>query len=317
MLALVAGISCSSAMAKGKKDKKVEAPVKEVVVLSSKSDSLSYAAGQAHTIGLMQYVKTQLDVDSAYIQTFVEALRESLNLPMTPENQAKAAAAQISAMVNVQMVSKLKEQMGEFNQNYNDQLFKRGFMDAVDKDASIFSDEEASNYVAKEFNELKEAADNAKKAAGIKFLEENKTKPGVKTTSSGLQYKVIREGNGPIATKNADVEVKYEGKLIDGTIFDSSYQRNPQTTTFKPTQVIKGWTEALCMMPEGSEWELYIPQELGYGGRDTGSIPAFSTLIFKVEVVKVTPEKVETPAEETPAPKVVKKAVAKKGAAKK
>ena len=84
-----------------------------------------------------------------------------------------------------------------------------------------------------------------------------------------------------------EVEVKYEGKLVNGTIFDSSYQRNPQTTKFKPTQVIKGWTEALTMMPEGSIWELYIPQNLAYGERGAGEIPPFSTLIFKVEVVKV------------------------------
>ncbi len=108
------------------------------------------------------------------------------------------------------------------------------------------------------------------------------------TLPSGLQYKVLREGNGPIATKDDEVEVKYEGRLIDGTVFDSSYERNPQTTKFRPTQVIKGWTEALTMMPEGSMWELYIPQTLGYGERQAGKIPPFSTLIFKVELVKVT-----------------------------
>ena len=122
---------------------------------------------------------------------------------------------------------------------------------------------------------------------GEKFLTENAIKPGVNVTQSGLQYKVLQEGHGQIATKDDEVEVKYEGKLVNGTIFDSSYQRNPQTTKFKPTQVIKGWTEALTMMPEGSIWELYIPQNLAYGERGAGEIPPFSTLIFKVEVVKV------------------------------
>lgn len=119
------------------------------------------------------------------------------------------------------------------------------------------------------------------------WLETNKTKPGVVTLPSGLQYKVIKQGTGKVATPDNDVTVRYEGRLIDGTVFDSSYKRNPNTTSFKPTQVIKGWTEALCMMPEGSKWELYIPRDLGYGSQKTGGIPAFSTLIFTVEVVEV------------------------------
>ena len=121
----------------------------------------------------------------------------------------------------------------------------------------------------------------------MEFLTINSIKEGVKTTSSGLQYKVLQEGHGEIATKDDEVEVKYEGRLIDGTIFDSSYERNPQTTKFRPTQVIKGWTEALTMMPEGSIWELYIPQDLAYGERQAGKIPPYSTLIFKVELIKV------------------------------
>ena len=115
-------------------------------------------------------------------------------------------------------------------------------------------------------------------------------------TPSGLQYRIIREGNGAVAANDEEVEVKYEGRLIDGTVFDSSYTRNPQTTSFRPSQVIKGWTEALKMMPEGSEWEVYIPQELAYGERQAGKIPPYSTLIFKLEVVKV--KKDEKPAED-------------------
>ena len=110
--------------------------------------------------------------------------------------------------------------------------------------------------------------------------------------------------------------VKYEGKLIDGTVFDSSYKRNPQTTDFKPEQVIKGWTEALCMMPEGSKWELYIPQNLAYGERAAGgTIKPFSTLIFTVELVKVKNE--EPKAEKTETADAAKKAPAKKPVAKK
>lgn len=111
-------------------------------------------------------------------------------------------------------------------------------------------------------------------------------KEGVKTTSSGLQYKIIKEGNGAIPTDSSKVKVNYKGTLIDGTQFDSSYDRK-EPTTFRANQVIKGWTEALTMMPVGSKWELYIPQELAYGAREAGQIKPFSTLIFEVELVGI------------------------------
>ena len=131
-------------------------------------------------------------------------------------------------------------------------------------------------------------ADN--KAAGEKFLAENKTKDGVKTTPSGLQYKVITQGTGAIPADSSKVKVNYKGTLIDGTEFDSSYKRN-EPATFRANQVIKGWTEALTMMPVGSKWELYIPQELAYGARESGQIKPFSTLVFEVELVEIEPDK--------------------------
>ena len=120
--------------------------------------------------------------------------------------------------------------------------------------------------------------------AGEKFLEENKTKEGVQTTASGLQYKVIKMGDGEKPTASQKVKVDYEGRLIDGTVFDSSYKRG-QPATFQVNQVIKGWTEALQLMPVGSKWELYIPYELAYGDRETGGdIKPYSALIFKVKL---------------------------------
>ena len=99
-----------------------------------------------------------------------------------------------------------------------------------------------------------------------------------------MQYKVITEGTGAIPADSCKVKVNYKGTLIDGTEFDSSYKRNAPAT-FRANQVIKGWTEALTMMPVGSKWELYIPQELAYGARESGQIKPFSTLIFEVELV--------------------------------
>ena len=155
------------------------------------------------------------------------------------------------------------------------------------------------------------AKTEAMKKVGADFLAANATKEGVKTTASGLQYKVITQGTGAVPTATDDVKVNYEGRLIDGTVFDSSYKRG-EPNTFKANQVIKGWTEALTMMPVGSKWELYIPYDLAYGERGAGNdIKPYETLVFTVELLDiVTPKKEEAPAAPktaAPAKKVVKK----------
>lgn len=122
--------------------------------------------------------------------------------------------------------------------------------------------------------------------AGEKFLAENKEKEGVVTLPSGLQYKVIKEGNGPKPAANDMVKVHYHGTLVDGKVFDSSVERN-NPATFNVSGVIKGWTEALLLMPVGSKWMVYVPYGLGYGGQERGSIPPFSTLIFEVELLGI------------------------------
>lgn len=124
-------------------------------------------------------------------------------------------------------------------------------------------------------------------AEGKQFLAENAKRPEVKTTPSGLQYEVLKEGNGPKPTANDQVTVHYTGKLLDGTVFDSSVERG-EPATFGVTQVIQGWVEALQMMPEGSKWKLYIPADLAYGERGAGNvIGPYSTLIFEVELLKI------------------------------
>jgi FKBP-type peptidyl-prolyl cis-trans isomerase FklB len=123
--------------------------------------------------------------------------------------------------------------------------------------------------------------------AGESFLAENKAKEGVTTTESGLQYKVIRAGDGKQPGKADSVTVHYRGRLVNGTVFDSSYDRG-EPTTFRVGGVIAGWTEALQLMHEGAKWELYIPSELGYGARGAGpDIGPNEVLIFEVELLKV------------------------------
>lgn len=172
----------------------------------------------------------------------------------------------------------------------NPEAFNAGFMAKTNGQDTIFTPEEVQKILADFQQELQQKQQDQmnqestlNKVKGQNFLEENKKKEGVKVTASGLQYKVIQEGTGrkPLATST--VTVHYEGKLIDGTIFDSSYQRG-ETISFPLNQVIPGWTEGLQLMSEGSIYELYIPSELGYGDRSIPGIPAGSCLIFKVEL---------------------------------
>lgn len=153
------------------------------------------------------------------------------------------------------------------------------------------------------------------KKEGVDFLAANAKKEGVKTTASGLQYKVLTQGTGAIPAASDEVKVNYEGRLVDGKVFDSSYKRG-EPATFKANQVIKGWTEALTMMPVGSKWELYIPYDLAYGERGAGQdIKPYSALIFTVElldIVKPVVEETKTAKKPSAKPVTSSKKVVKK-----
>jgi FKBP-type peptidyl-prolyl cis-trans isomerase FklB len=129
----------------------------------------------------------------------------------------------------------------------------------------------------------------ANKAEGEKFLAENAKKEGIHTLPGGLQYRIIKEGSGESPKTNDEVSVKYTGKLLDGTVFDSTSKRNDQPARFRVNGVIKGWTEALTMMKKGAEWELFIPAELAYGERGGPAIPGNSVLHFTVELLDIFP----------------------------
>ena len=159
--------------------------------------------------------------------------------------------------------------------------------DVLNRKETAISHNEARDIVNQYFAELeaKMNAENIEK--GKAFLAENAKREGVVTLPSGLQYEVITEGTGIKPSANDQVKCHYEGTLIDGTLFDSSVKRG-QPAVFGVSQVIKGWVEALQLMPEGSKWKLYIPSELGYGSQQAGEmIPPYSTLIFEVELIKV------------------------------
>jgi FKBP-type peptidyl-prolyl cis-trans isomerase FklB len=165
-----------------------------------------------------------------------------------------------------------------------------GIKDVLEKNQPQISYQEAQQVLGKFFSELEEKIAGEAKAAGEAFLAENAKREGVKVTESGLQYEVLEATIGQKPKATDKVRVHYEGTLIDGTVFDSSYKRG-EPATFRANQVIKGWTEALTHMPAGSVWEVYIPQDQAYGEREQNIIKPFSTLIFKIELIEVNPKK--------------------------
>jgi FKBP-type peptidyl-prolyl cis-trans isomerase FklB len=172
-------------------------------------------------------------------------------------------------------------------------ILMRGMKDAIGGGKTLLTDDEARAALTAL------QADMVKKMQqkGESFLAENKSKEGVVTLPSGLQYKILKEGTGPKPTAADTVVCNYKGTLIDNTEFDSSYKRG-QPATFPVSGVIKGWTEALQLMPVGSKWQLFIPQELGYGARGGpgGAIAPYSALIFEVELLSIQPKaEVQTP----------------------
>jgi FKBP-type peptidyl-prolyl cis-trans isomerase FklB len=191
--------------------------------------------------------------------------------------------------------SSLKDQqksglMGDSTLKVDIKLIKQGLINGLRGSKIQMTPVQAQEYLQKTMMVLQskkmEKLYGGNKTAGEKFLAENAKKPGVKTTADGLQYEVIKQGNGPLPTDTNKVKVNYHGTLIDGTVFDSSVDRK-EPIVFQVNQVIKGWTEALKMMPVGSKYKLYIPQELAYAGADRGKIKPFSMLIFEVELISI------------------------------
>ena len=258
--------------------------------MKSDVDTLSYMVGVSNSQGLKDYVVGRLGVDTTYMADFVRGIKEGMKNTSAKE-KAYMAGMQIGQQVSGDMYEAINNQLfaGDSTTTMSKENFLAGFIAAVEENSLVTADS-ASVYVRTKSEEIKTKALEAKygeyKKENEEFLVNNKSKDGIKVTESGLQYRIIKEGKGEIPTKTSRVKVHYKGTMIDGTEFDSSYERK-EPTTFRADQVIKGWTEALTMMPVGSKWELYIPQELGYGSREAGKIKPFSTLIFEVELISI------------------------------
>jgi FKBP-type peptidyl-prolyl cis-trans isomerase FklB len=175
----------------------------------------------------------------------------------------------------------------DFPDSLNMEIFMAGINHVMHKDSVLINFKDANQMVQKYVMDNKAKAGEASKQIGTKFLEDNKKKPGIITTSSGLQYQIIKTGTGPKPTLKDTVACNYTGTLTDGTVFDSS-DKAGKPVTFPVTGVIKGWTEALQLMPQGSKWKLYIPSDLGYGERGAGGqIGPNAVLIFDIELVTI------------------------------
>jgi FKBP-type peptidyl-prolyl cis-trans isomerase FklB len=173
-------------------------------------------------------------------------------------------------------------------------ILMRGIKDVLAGGKTLLTDEQAQAVLTavqsdlrKKQQDMRQQARDTNKKEGDAFLAENKAKEGVTTLPSGLQYKVVKAGDGPKPAATDSVVCNYRGTLINGTEFDSSYKRG-QPATFPVGKVIKGWTEALQLMPVGSKWELYVPSDLAYGDRGAGAnIGPNATLIFEVELLSI------------------------------
>lgn len=254
-------------------------------------DTMSYAIGMAQTQGLKEYLVGSLGVDTAYMSEFIKGLNEGVNAGDNKKKSAYFAGIQIGQQISTRMITGINHEVfgDDSTKTISLKNFMSGFISGTTGKKGLMTVEEAQELAQTKMQQIKaaqlEKTFGENKKAGEKFLAENAKKEGVKMLANGIQYKVLKEGTGVTPSDTSLVKVHYEGRLINDTIFDSSYKRG-EPATFRANQVIKGWTEALCHMPEGSIWEVYIPQDQAYAERQQRNIDPFSTLIFKIELIE-------------------------------
>ncbi len=261
--------------------------------LKNQTDSLNYAFGLSNGFGIKSYyIPSDSTTNADSIASKIDMLLKGIEEGMKGEvNEKYGEIIDLGTRIG----SALKEQkenglLGDSTLELDINLIKQGLVNGLKGSSIQMTAQEAQMYLQttmqKRHDKQMEVTYKANKEAGEKFLAENKLRDSVVTTASGLQYKIIKQGTGPLPTDTSKVKVHYHGTLLDGTVFDSSVNRGTPAE-FNVNQVIKGWTEALKLMPVGSKYKLYIPQELAYGGQDQGTIKPFSMLIFDVELLEI------------------------------
>lgn len=250
----------------------------KVIALNNQNDSLNYAFGYLNGDEVARYIlatDTTGEQKKEFIENINKGLKSNVKNP-----QIVNMGEQIGKNIKEQEAGGL---IGEPSLSTDFALIKQGFINGLLGYTEEMTGEEAGEYIQNTMNTIKYGT---VKEEGEKFLAENGLKEGVFTTESGLQYEVIKMGKGKKPSATDRVKVHYHGTLIDGTVFDSSVDRG-EPITFGLNQVIKGWTEGVQLMPVGSKFKFYIPQELGYGAQQAGNIPPYSTLIFEVELLDI------------------------------
>lgn len=259
--------------------------------LKTDIDTLSYVRGLSMTQGLHQYLE-QMGVDSTQMNEFIKGLNEGVNAGDDQKKSAYYIGVQIGQQISQQMIKGINyEIFGEDStQTISLKNFMAGFVCGTLQKDGIMTMDEANLYAREKQSEIK-AAQMEKlygpwKEENEAFMSKMAKKDGIQKLDNGVYYEIIEEGNGEIPADTSRVKVHYEGRLINDTVFDSSYRRN-EPTTFRCNQVIPGWTNALTHMPVGSKWKVYIPQSQAYGDREAGQIKPFSTLVFTIELLNI------------------------------
>ncbi len=274
-LCLLAGgfVSCSNCCAKD-------------VKLQNELDSINYAFGVANGAQIKEYYLQQ-DSTEDNVKALIKGINEGVKKSEDESIRFYALGLNIGASMGAQTKAGL---LGDSTLTVNINIIQQALVQAIKGGELKMSAEDADAFLRATMEKIQakkaEVEYGENRAAGEAFLAENAKREGVVTTESGLQYEIIKAGKGEKPAATDKVTVHYRGTLLDGTEFDSSYERG-KPAQFGVNQVIKGWTEALQLMPVGSKWKLYIPQELAYGSQNTGRIQPFSALIFEVELLGI------------------------------
>jgi len=261
--------------------------------MTSDVDTLSYAMGMTQSQGLKQYLVERMEVDTAYMDEFIKGLNEGANAGDDKKQTAHAAGYQIGQQISNLMVKSInREVFGEDStKTISLKNFLAGFISGATGKQGLMTADQAQVTAQNMMQAIKkkemEKQFGENKRAGEKFLADYAKQEGVKQLPGGVLYKVIKEGTGDIPKDTSVVRVDYEGRTIDGTVFDTTKRKDGEPLTLRANQVITGWTEALTRMPVGSVWEVAIPQDKAYGSRQEGSIKPLSALIFKIELLGI------------------------------
>lgn len=285
----IAAMVATSCGKNEKAEEEVKAvPLSEKTTISNRLDSVSYALGVSMGENMnMQVQMGRLPVDSAFVDDFIKGVSEGMNASADKKREAYVYGLQIGQYLTQQKEG-FENEIAQFDSTIvaNPEKMLTGFVNGFKKKDQAMTAEDAGTFLNNLFKTLQEKSSAGVIEEGKAFLAAKEKEDGIQKTQSGLLYKVVKQGNGARAKESDKVKVHYEGRLIDGTVFDSSLERG-EPVVFSPNGVIPGFKEALLLMPVGSEWEVYIPQNLAYGERDMGKIKPYSTLIFKIQLLGI------------------------------